>query len=134
MDLTGWNGHMEWADILHVLWIGVARDVTGTLLMEVAEFASFESTSYDGRLWDLHGQCVSWCRSHGIRPSTVEEWRALADFFFSGLCKRVHSRFKAIYAMYYIASITDIWYLSLYIHCIYENVDTSYHVTSDCQM
>ena len=73
---------MEWADILHVLWIGVARDVTGTLLMEVAEFASFESTSYDGRLWDLHGQCVSWCRSHGIRPSTVEEWRALADFFF----------------------------------------------------
>ena len=102
MDLTGWNGHMEWADILHVLWIGVARDVTGTLLMEVAEFASFESTSYDGRLRDLHGQCVSWCRSHGIRPSTVEEWRALADFFFSGLCKRVHSRFKAIYAMYYI--------------------------------
>ena len=82
MDLTGWNGHTEWADILHVLWIGVARDVTGTLLMEVAECASFESTSYDGRLWDLHGQCVSWCRSHGIRPSTVEEWRALADFFF----------------------------------------------------
>ena len=78
---------MEWADILHVLWIGVARDVTGTLLMEVAEFASFESTSYDGRLRDLHGQCVSWCRSHGIRPSTVEEWRALADFFFRGFAK-----------------------------------------------
>lgn len=73
MDLDGWSAHMEWADILHVLCIGVARDVTGSLLMEVAEHHGDES-SYDGRLRSLHQQCQQWCAANHIRPSTVEEW------------------------------------------------------------
>ena len=78
MELRGWNGHMEWADILHVLWIGVARDITGTLLLEVAEYGRFESSSFDGRLRELHEQCVIWCTAHRIRPSTVEAWSVSA--------------------------------------------------------
>ena len=55
---------MEWADLLHVLWIGVARDLTGTILMEVAEFHGSDPT-YDGRLKAR--------TEHSIRPSTGEE-------------------------------------------------------------
>ena len=63
---------MEYADLLHVLWIGVARDLTGSLLMEVAEKHSFQSPSYDGRLKSIHGSLTKWCQENGIRPSTVE--------------------------------------------------------------
>ena len=75
-ELKGWRPEMEWADLLHVLWIGVARDLTGTLLMEVAEFHGSDPT-YNGRLKALHSACQRWCTQHSIRPSTVEEWSSL---------------------------------------------------------
>ena len=58
--------------MLHVLWAGVCRDVTGSLLMELAEFATGAGDSFDERLRYLHAQAVTWCSQNRIRPSTIE--------------------------------------------------------------
>ena len=65
---------MEYADILHVVWAGVGRDLTGSLLLEVVEFGRVPGDTYDQRLRALHADCVRWCVAKAIRPSTVEEW------------------------------------------------------------
>lgn len=44
---------MEFADVLHVVWCGLSRDVTGSLLLEAAEFG-VEGESFDDRLKCLH--------------------------------------------------------------------------------
>ena len=72
-ELSGWNPNMEFADILHVVWCGLSRDVTGSLLLEAAEFG-VEGPSFDDRLKVLHQKCTAWCSSNHIRPSTVEEF------------------------------------------------------------
>lgn len=63
---------MEWADILHVLWIGVARDVSGSVLMEVCERSADLGASWDVRLLALHARACGWCKENKIRPSTLE--------------------------------------------------------------
>ena len=72
-NLHGWSPHMEYADLLHVLWAGVARDVTGSLLLEVCEH-SYTSGSWDERLQTLHSSCTHWCSKNHIRPSTIEQF------------------------------------------------------------
>ena len=70
---------MEWCDILHAVWLGVGRDLCGSLLMHVAAHGDFTETSYDGRLRALHAKCQAWCYRNSIRPSTIEEvsvWHA----------------------------------------------------------
>ena len=78
-DLRGWNPHMEWSDLLHVMWCGVCRDLNGSLLLDLAEFCIDDSqaTSWDGRLAYLHHHCVEWCSANNIRPSTVEPFSSL---------------------------------------------------------
>lgn len=71
--LAGWNPNMEWCDILHAVWLGVGRDLCGSLLMQVATHGDFAETSYDGRLRALHAKCQAWCSRNSIRPSTIEE-------------------------------------------------------------
>lgn len=94
-SLVGWSPHSEFADILHVVWCGVARDATGSLLMDLAEHAVPNvGTSWDEKLAYLHSQCVKWCRDHRIRSSTVEEFSylmllAFFWFFLYGLCECV---------------------------------------------
>lgn len=87
-SLVGWSPHSEFADILHVVWCGVARDATGSLLMDLAEHAVPNvGTSWDEKLAYLHSQCVKWCRDHRIRPSTVEEFSYLMLLaFFGSFC------------------------------------------------
>ena len=66
---------MECADILHVLWAGICRDFSGSLIMDTAEWcnlASLQASGWDERLQTLHHYCVNWCANNGIRPSTVE--------------------------------------------------------------
>lgn len=67
---------MECADILHVLWAGICRDSSGSLIMDTAEWcnlASLQGSGWDERLQTLHHYCVNWCANNGIRPSTVEQ-------------------------------------------------------------
>lgn len=66
--------------MLHVLWAGVCRDVTGSLLMELAEFATGAGESFDERLRYLHSQAVTWCSQNRIRPSTLEPFSPLRKF------------------------------------------------------
>ena len=66
---------MEWSDLLHVLWSGIARDFTGALLMDAAEKLDHGPSTWNQRLHYLHGLAQHWCREHGIRPSTLEEFR-----------------------------------------------------------
>lgn len=77
-QLPGWCPEMEWSDLLHVLWAGVGRDLTGTLLMDCAETLDHgPGTTWNQRLHHLHGFSQVWCSKHGIRPSTLEEFRRL---------------------------------------------------------
>ena len=68
---------MEWSDLLHVLWTGVCRDLSGTLLMEAAEKLDHGPSTWNQRLNYLHGLAQAWCSKTGIRPSTLEEFRRL---------------------------------------------------------
>ena len=72
--MAGYSPEMEWADILHCLWLGVGRDAVGSHLMILARLdpALQEYTTYDERLRALHCQFRTWCCQHSIRPSTVE--------------------------------------------------------------
>ena len=74
-QLLGWSPHMEWSDLLHVLWAGVGRDFSGTLLMEVAENLDHGPSTWNQRLHHLHGLAQAWCSKNGITPSTLEEFR-----------------------------------------------------------
>ena len=86
-SLVGWSPHSEFADILHVVWCGIARDATGSLLMDLAEFGVPNiGTSWDEKLAYLHGECVKWCRDNRIRPSTVEQFSYLMLRVFRLLC------------------------------------------------
>lgn len=74
---------MECADLLHVLWAGICRDFSGSLILDTAEWcnlASLQGSGWDERLQTLHNFCMNWCASHGIRPSTVEPLSPL-NFF-----------------------------------------------------
>lgn len=89
---------MEWADVLHVVWCGVARDAVGSLLMDVAEFgvAHHHGESWDQRLQYLHSHCVQWCVAHRIRPSTVEEFSSFhANMNLHATCSRMFAAAKA---------------------------------------
>ena len=116
--LRGWNPHMEFADVLHVLWCGIARDMSGSILMDTAEFCDHQacplftmihvSVSYtahaqalDGLDWDsrlcyLHSKCLAWCKVHGIRPSTVEPFSGLVTHAWC-VCVCVYSTVSGIF-------------------------------------
>lgn len=79
-QLKGWNVHMETADILHVLWCGIARDLSGSVLLDAAEWCghqALDGAGWDERLRFLHTLAVNWCANNGIRPSTLEDFSGL---------------------------------------------------------
>ena len=73
--LLGWDVSCEYADYLHAVWLGVARDLVGSALLDlVEEDPSYENgITYDQRLALLHSEIQLWCRANHIRPSTVED-------------------------------------------------------------
>ena len=73
--LSGWSSTMEVPDLLHVVWTGVARDLVGTLCMEVAEVQGVGVT-YDERLRALRIDMQQWCTKHDLRPSCIEDLSA----------------------------------------------------------
>ena len=66
---------MELADPLHVIWTGTARDVTGSLCLELVEqspvFASMET--YDERLAHLTSLIRLWCKQNNVDASAIED-------------------------------------------------------------
>ena len=71
---------METADILHVLWCGVARDLSGSVLLDAAEWCDHPAlvgAGWDERLRFLHNLAVNWCANNKIRPSTLEDFSGL---------------------------------------------------------
>ena len=104
---------MEYADILHVLWIGVARDLTGSLLMEVAEKHSFDqSPSYDSRFRIIHGSLTRWCQKNGIRPSTVELFSFLVASRPFQSCSLSHLRLWSQFLLVFLHSSLSLSCLS----------------------
>ena len=73
--LRGWDVSCEYADYLHAVWLGVARDLVGSVLLDLVEQdPSYENgITYDQRLALLHSEIQIWCRENHIRPSTVED-------------------------------------------------------------
>ena len=79
-QLSGWTCNMELPDLLHCIWLGTGRDLTGSLCMEMAEKRQdLVGSTYDERLDCLRRDMQAWCASHGIRPSTIDE---LSFLFF----------------------------------------------------
>ena len=66
---------MEAADLLHVLWLGAARDSIGSVLMEIVDFdPRFQlSGTYDEALAQVLAMVHDFCEAHGIDKSTVDE-------------------------------------------------------------
>ena len=67
---------MEVPDLLHTVWLGVAKDAIGSLLLDICEFgANFQS--FD--TWDEHLQAVTisareWCRQRQLAPSMIDDF------------------------------------------------------------
>ena len=74
-NLQGWSSVMEVPDLLHVVWSGVGRDLTGSLCLELAEQMAGPGTTYDERLRLLQQEMQQWCVTHGLRPSSIEDLR-----------------------------------------------------------
>ena len=73
--LSGWNCDMECADLLHTVWIGCAKDLVGSVLLDVVQYdprlASAES--WDAGLAALLSLFHSWCETRKLDKSLVEE-------------------------------------------------------------
>jgi hypothetical protein len=68
-----WYGIM--ADLLHTVWLGIARDAIGSFLMDLIEFDQIhygELGTYDDRLGAAFVRFSAWTRVHGIN-STVDQ-------------------------------------------------------------
>ena len=66
---------MEVPDILHTVWIGVAKDAVGSLLMDFCDFG--QSLQFFGT-WDERLQAVTisareWCRKRHLAPSVPSQ-------------------------------------------------------------
>ena len=74
-QLKGWTVGSEYADCLHAVWLGVGRDLLGSLCLDLVaadpKYAIVDT--WDDRLRILLHEIQDWCREHGIRPSTLEE-------------------------------------------------------------
>ena len=66
---------METADLLHVLWLGAARDSIGSVLMEIVDWGPRfqQSGSYDVALAQVLTLVHDFCDNHGIDKSTIDE-------------------------------------------------------------
>ena len=84
--LQGWSAGCEYPDMLHCVWLGVARDLIGSMCLDLIEYdASYElGATYDDRLQLLLTEIQTWCRAHGIRPSTLDDLsRSIMTYFNS---------------------------------------------------
>ena len=74
-NLQGWHMDMESADLLHVLWLGAARDSIGSVLMEIVTWDPRfqQSGSYDVALAQVLTLVHDFCDTHGIDKSTIDE-------------------------------------------------------------
>ena len=73
--LQGWKVSCEYADALHCIWLGVPRDLLGSLCLDLvaADPKYGEAETWDDRLQILLSEIQDWCRANNIRPSTLDE-------------------------------------------------------------
>ena len=66
---------MEAADLLHVLWLGAARDSIGSVIMEIVTFDPRfqQSETFDGALAQVLTMVHDFCEAHAIDKSTIDE-------------------------------------------------------------
>ena len=71
---------MEQFDLLHVVWLGIARELVASVMLDMVEFGvpEIRADTWDAGLSTLHLKLAEWCRQRGIRQSTVEELSVLA--------------------------------------------------------
>ncbi|CAE7581449.1 unnamed protein product, partial [Symbiodinium necroappetens] len=74
-SLDAWSMDMEAADLLHVLWLGAARDSIGSVIMEIVTFDPRfqQSETFDGALAQVLTMVHDFCEAHGIDKSTIDE-------------------------------------------------------------
>jgi hypothetical protein len=78
--VRGFSWYSNFADLLHVVWIGIGRDVVGGALMDLAESAAF-SGSYPDRLDLIHAEFMAWCGAQTPRVHAGLEGLALGDMY-----------------------------------------------------
>ncbi|CAE7238466.1 unnamed protein product, partial [Symbiodinium necroappetens] len=73
--LSGWNCDMECADLLHTVWVGCAKDLVGSVLLDVVQYDPrlANSDSWDSGLAALLSLFHSWCETRKLDKSLVEE-------------------------------------------------------------
>ncbi|CAE7428498.1 unnamed protein product, partial [Symbiodinium sp. KB8] len=74
-SLDAWSMDMEAADLLHVLWLGAARDSIGSVIMEIVTFDPRfqQSETFDGALAQVLTMVHDFCEAHAIDKSTIDE-------------------------------------------------------------
>ena len=81
-SLFAWHETMESVDLLHTVWIGVARDAIGSFLMDLAEHSpcTQDLASWDERLLWVSNDARSWLKRRKLASSLVDEWCSLTSF------------------------------------------------------
>ena len=94
--VPGWSIHRNLLDMLHVPWLGVAKDLSGTLLLLLG-WLYMETWSPDlpDALWYIWSEMRDHMRQHGkrcdVHPFTLNTigWATASDY------PVLHSRIKA---------------------------------------
>lgn len=80
-ELRGWDASCEYADLLHALWLGTARDAVASHLLLYAQYAPDLEMypTWDERLRQILADFKAWCNANKIRASVIDEMSLLVQ-------------------------------------------------------
>lgn len=73
-SLAGFHPSSIFPDVLHIVWLGIAADSVGSMLLELVTCtSSFGDGSVQERLQHLQFDLHKWCATHHIDKSALDE-------------------------------------------------------------
>lgn len=69
-ELDYWTSKLNWADVLHVLFLGCARDFVTSVVKLLLYNNHFPGSCWKDKLHNAFCKFVEWCKSFGFRPHT----------------------------------------------------------------
>jgi hypothetical protein len=67
--LPYWTSRIIWGDILHLLYIGSAKDFIASVIKLFLLCGFFEGSNWELKLESAYASFFKWCKQHGFRPS-----------------------------------------------------------------
>ena len=132
----GWRLELCFFDVFHVVWLGIARDVVASLLVDLMENNILDAGDMDRTLQREFTFCLKWCRRErktpprfrltkpGLGRSKTTDFPELASYYKAMdvkvytqyLAYRVENILGGTQRTYYRYLVTVMWSL---VHCMW---------------